>query len=152
MRSFPGIADALAGATLDAPLRGMLDQPAYFRRSFGPGWALAGDAAHHKDPILARGITDAFRDADLLAAAISSSFGDNGDLLPALEQYHQQREAASWRVNELNHRLAELPRTRRSWRSAWWRCSLKRQESTLGAPRRARRTQAWTWQRSGTIE
>jgi len=38
-----------------------------------------------------------------------SSFGGSTELLPALEQYHQQRQAASWRVNELNHRLAELP-------------------------------------------
>jgi 2-polyprenyl-6-methoxyphenol hydroxylase-like FAD-dependent oxidoreductase len=94
---------------MDGPLRGMLDLPAYFRRSYGPGWALAGDAAHHKDPIIARGITDAFRDADLLARAIGSGLGGETDLQPALAQYHRQREAASWRMNELNHRLAELP-------------------------------------------
>jgi flavin-dependent dehydrogenase len=109
LHSFPAIADALSGATMDGPLRGMLDLPAYFRRSYGPGWALAGDAAHHKDPIIARGITDAFRDADLLARAIGSGLGGETDLQPALAQYHRQREAASWRMNELNHRLAELP-------------------------------------------
>ena len=30
----------------------------------GRGWALAGDADHHKDPIIARGIADAFRDLE----------------------------------------------------------------------------------------
>jgi flavin-dependent dehydrogenase len=109
LRSFPVIANALEGATLDGPLRGMLDQPAYFRRSYGLGWALAGDAAHHKDPIIARGITDAFRDADLLARAIGSSLGGERDLQPALARYHRQREAQSRHVSELNHRLAELP-------------------------------------------
>jgi len=107
--SFPGIGDALAGATLSGALRGMIDQPAYFRRSYGHGWALAGDAAHHKDPLAARGITDAFRDAELLAEAIESGLGGASDLQPALARYHAQRESDSWRMNELNHRLAELP-------------------------------------------
>jgi 2-polyprenyl-6-methoxyphenol hydroxylase-like FAD-dependent oxidoreductase len=109
LRSFPAVADALAGATHEGPLRGMLDLPAFFRQSYGPGWALAGDAAHHKDPIIARGITDAFRDADLLAQAVGTGLGGETDLLPALARYQQVRDASSRQVNALNHRLAELP-------------------------------------------
>ena len=37
-----------------------------------PGWALVGDAGYHKDPNTAQGITDAFRDAELLAEAIDA--------------------------------------------------------------------------------
>ena len=33
----------------------------------GPGWALVGDAGYFKDPITTHGITDALRDAELLA-------------------------------------------------------------------------------------
>ena len=36
----------------------------------GPGWALVGDAGYFKDPITTHGITDALRDAELLADAI----------------------------------------------------------------------------------
>src|SRR4029077_4696040 len=35
----------------------------------GPGWALVGDAGYFKDPLTAHGMTDALRDAELLAAA-----------------------------------------------------------------------------------
>jgi len=109
LRTFPVIAAALEHATHEGPLRGMLDQPAFFRQSYGPGWALAGDAAHHKDPIIARGISDAFRDADLLARAVGAGLGGETDLMPALRRYQELRETASMQVNALNHRLAELP-------------------------------------------
>jgi flavin-dependent dehydrogenase len=42
----------------------------FFRHASGPGWALVGDAACTKDPLLGHGITDAFIGAELLAAAI----------------------------------------------------------------------------------
>ena len=34
--------------------------PSRFRRPYGPGWALVGDAGYVKDPCTAQGITDAF--------------------------------------------------------------------------------------------
>jgi menaquinone-9 beta-reductase len=42
----------------------------FFRTAAGAGWALAGDAGHHKDFVIGFGITDALRDARSLAAAI----------------------------------------------------------------------------------
>ncbi|MET8683180.1 NAD(P)/FAD-dependent oxidoreductase [Streptomyces sp. NPDC004732] len=51
--------------------RGTGDQRNYFRKAHGPGWALVGDAAHHLDTISARGITNAFVQADLIADAMS---------------------------------------------------------------------------------
>jgi 2-polyprenyl-6-methoxyphenol hydroxylase-like FAD-dependent oxidoreductase len=109
LASFPGIADVLDGATQEGPLRGMFDLPTYFRQAYGAGWALAGDAAHHKDPLAARGISDAFRDAELLAHAVASSHGGGADPTFALARYQAVREATSWEVSALNHRLAELP-------------------------------------------
>ena len=38
----------------------------YFRKPYGPGWALVGDAGYNKDFITAQGIQDAFRDAELV--------------------------------------------------------------------------------------
>lgn len=51
--------------------RGTGDQRNYFRQAHGPGWALAGDAAHHLDTISARGITNALIQADLIAESLS---------------------------------------------------------------------------------
>ncbi len=45
--------------------------PNFFRKPYGPGWALVGDAGYTKDPITAQGITNAFRDAELCAAALA---------------------------------------------------------------------------------
>jgi flavin-dependent dehydrogenase len=44
--------------------------PGYVRRSWGPGWALVGDAGYFKDPITAHGITDALIHAELLAQSL----------------------------------------------------------------------------------
>jgi len=76
-----------------SPLRGTGDLPTFFRASAGPGWALAGDAGHHKDPLTARGIADAFRDAELITAAVTS--GWDGDLDEALAAYPARRDACA---------------------------------------------------------
>ena len=68
----PGLAARLRAGRRVEPFRGTRLLPNHFRTASGPGWALAGDAGHHKDPILALGISDAFRDADLLAEAIEA--------------------------------------------------------------------------------
>jgi 2-polyprenyl-6-methoxyphenol hydroxylase-like FAD-dependent oxidoreductase len=44
--------------------------PNFFRKPFGAGWALVGDAGYNKDFITAQGIHDAFRDAELCATAL----------------------------------------------------------------------------------
>ena len=49
--------------------------PNYFRKPYGPGWVLIGDAGYCKDPITAQGISDAFRDAEACAAALTTVFG-----------------------------------------------------------------------------
>jgi flavin-dependent dehydrogenase len=49
--------------------RGFSGVTGFFRQSFGPGWALVGDAGYFKDPLTAHGITDALIDAELLAQA-----------------------------------------------------------------------------------
>lgn len=52
--------------------RGFPGEVGFFRQSFGPGWALVGDAGYFKDPLTAHGITDAFIDAELLAQAVAA--------------------------------------------------------------------------------
>ena len=74
-----------AGARVER-FRGTRLLPNHYREASGPGWALAGDAGCHKDPILALGISDAFRDADLLSRAV---------LDDELECFGPRRDAAS---------------------------------------------------------
>ena len=86
------------------------DLPNFFRKPFGPGWALVGDAGYHKDPIPARGISDAFRDAELLAAALDAGFSGRAPLETALAGYERQRnEAARPTYQEAVERAAFLP-------------------------------------------
>ncbi|MGE5242939.1 MAG: NAD(P)/FAD-dependent oxidoreductase [Betaproteobacteria bacterium] len=67
----PTVAAAM-GRTAAGSYRGFAGHPAFLRPAWGPGWALVGDAGYFKDPITAHGITDALRDAELLARAVLS--------------------------------------------------------------------------------
>jgi hypothetical protein len=67
---------------------GTADLPNFLRRPFGPGWALVGDAACHKDPLMGLGICDAFRDADFLACAVHEGLAGERPLNEALKVYN----------------------------------------------------------------
>ena len=67
----------------------------YLRRSWGPGWALVGDAGYFKDPLSAHGLTDALRDAELLARAVVSVLHDGAEEREALAAYQANRDALS---------------------------------------------------------
>lgn len=79
------------GAQVDR-LYGCGDQRNFFRTATGPGWALVGDAGHHKDSITARGITDAFRQAQLLVDTVGDGLSDEGRLSAALRSYARKRD------------------------------------------------------------
>ncbi|MBZ9644584.1 hypothetical protein [Streptomyces sp. PSKA30] len=68
-------------------LYGTGDQQNFIRRAAGPGWALVGDAAHHKDSITARGITEAYLQAQLLADTLADGVPRGAALDEALERY-----------------------------------------------------------------
>ena len=101
-----------------ARLQGFAGQPGFFRQAHGPGWALVGDAGYFKDPLTSHGITDALRDAELLAGAIHAGSDE------ALKHYQDQRDAASaelfeatddvasfnWNMNEIKHLHEALAR------------------------------------------
>jgi 2-polyprenyl-6-methoxyphenol hydroxylase-like FAD-dependent oxidoreductase len=50
--------------------------PGYFRKPYGSGWVLVGDAGYNRDPITAQGISDAFIDAAMLTDVVSTSVWD----------------------------------------------------------------------------
>ena len=68
----PAFADRLRGARREARFAGAA-VPNYFRKPYGPGWALVGDAGYNRDFITGQGIMDAFLDAELCAAALDGA-------------------------------------------------------------------------------
>ena len=105
---FPSLHEKIAYAKREDRFYGMADLPNFFRKPFGPGWALVGDAGHHKDPLGAYGISDAFRDAELLAEAVDKGLSGQQDLEAALSEYEQRRNARAMPDYEVNCRLAAL--------------------------------------------
>jgi flavin-dependent dehydrogenase len=78
----------------------------YHRQSWGPGWALVGDAGQFKDPISAHGITDALRDAELLANAVDRGLRGALPLPTALRAYQESRDAIARPMFYVTDRLA----------------------------------------------
>jgi flavin-dependent dehydrogenase len=89
-------------------IRAMSDVPNLFRRPYGPGWALVGDAGYHKDPINAQGISDALGHAELLTEAVDDGLGGRRSLEEALAGYERQRNEAVRPMYEFNCQLAAL--------------------------------------------
>ena len=99
----PEFADRLEGATQIEDVRGFGGHPGFIKQSTGPGWALVGDAGYFKDPATAHGITDALRDAELLArAAIAGTTG-------AMQQFEATRLDLSRRLFDVTDEIASFP-------------------------------------------
>ena len=86
----------------------MAGVPNYFRRPFGDGWALVGDAGYNKDPMTAQGISDAFLDAGALAEAIDAGLSGRRPLQEALGDHELGRNARVRPMYEFTCQLATL--------------------------------------------
>ena len=118
----PELARSIDVAPPVGTLRAFPGQPGWIRASAGPGWALVGDAGYFKDPITAHGITDALRDAELLARAVIDAPRNGQAQLNVLHEYERTRDRLSeplfditehiasyeWDLSELRCRLREL--------------------------------------------
>jgi len=96
-------------------------RPAYARQPWGPGWALVGDAGHYLDPLATHGMTDAFRDAELLADAANGLLQGEEEAV-ALAAYQNRRDGIAapmfpaadevgsyrWSLPRVNELLLEL--------------------------------------------
>jgi flavin-dependent dehydrogenase len=80
----------------------------FFRKPYGPGWVLVGDAGYHKDPITAQGISDAFRDAELVAEAVDAGLSGKRSIEAAMAEYEQRRNEAALPIYEFTCQLAAL--------------------------------------------
>lgn len=103
----PGFAERLHGAKREARFFGAVLRN-FFRKPYGPGWALVGDAAYHKDSITAQGITDAFREAERCASALDQVFGGSRSFDEAMAEYQRGRDEHALPMYELTCQLATL--------------------------------------------
>ena len=103
----PEFAARISQAKRVAPFAGAVVAN-FFRKPYGPGWALVGDAGYNKDPITAQGITDAFRDAGLCATAADQAFAGARSFNDAMDEYQRSRDRHALPMYEFTCQLATL--------------------------------------------
>ena len=103
----PEFAERIRGATRVSRVAGTVVEN-YFRKPFGPGWALVGDAGYNKDFITAQGITDAFRDAELCADALHRALSGAEPFDDTMAAYQAVRDEHVLPFFEFTCQLATL--------------------------------------------
>ena len=104
-RAAPELADRLRAARRTSPVTGMLRMPNLVRQAHGPGWALVGDAGYHRDAVSGHGLSDAYRDAELLADALHQALHSG----TTLAGYQHERDRALREVFDLTCAMAGYP-------------------------------------------
>jgi 2-polyprenyl-6-methoxyphenol hydroxylase-like FAD-dependent oxidoreductase len=82
--------------------------PGYFRKPYGKGWALVGDAGYNRDPITAQGISDAFIDAEKLVEAVGRWLSGHGTFDELLARHEAGRNERVRPMFEFTTHLAAL--------------------------------------------
>ena len=108
-RTSPSLADRVRHAQVTSPVRGAMRLPNHVRQAAGPGWALVGDAGYHRDPITGHGMTDAFRDAELLAYHLGRALRQEVPERQAMAAYAAERDRALAPIFDVTCQLAQYP-------------------------------------------
>jgi 2-polyprenyl-6-methoxyphenol hydroxylase-like FAD-dependent oxidoreductase len=103
----PQLRERIRSARREAPIAGAAVLN-YFRKPFGPGWALVGDAGYNRDFITAQGISDAFRDAERCATALDETFTGVRPFHEAMHAYQRDRDEHVQSMYEFTCQLATL--------------------------------------------
>jgi flavin-dependent dehydrogenase len=104
----PSLAERVRGGRRVERIVGTASLPNQFRRPYGDGWVLVGDAGYYRDPITGQGITDAFRSADLASDAIDEFLSGSKGYDDAMSGYEERRNAVSMPMYDVTCRLAAL--------------------------------------------
>jgi 2-polyprenyl-6-methoxyphenol hydroxylase-like FAD-dependent oxidoreductase len=103
----PEFADRVRRGKRETPIAGA-SLPNFFRKPYGPGWALVGDAGYNKDPITAQGITDAFEDAERCVNALDRVHAGSQSFDSAMEEHRRARDEHALPMYEFTCQLASL--------------------------------------------
>ena len=123
-------------------MRGWAGIPGHVRQSWGPGWALVGDAGYYKDPITTHGMSDGLRDAELLADAVLDVLAGAPEPI-AMAAYQDDRDRLSMRLFDATEEVARYD----------WDCLRARERAAhgeLGDERRGRPSPVVAGSSSGT--
>jgi 2-polyprenyl-6-methoxyphenol hydroxylase-like FAD-dependent oxidoreductase len=104
----PGFLARVREGRREEKWHGTAGVPGYLRKPFGAGWALVGDASYNRDPITAQGISDAFVDAELLAAALTASFAGGRPFDEVMARHESARNERVRPMYEFTTHLAAL--------------------------------------------
>jgi flavin-dependent dehydrogenase len=104
----PELAALLEQGERVEPFYGTGDIENFFRKPYGEGWALVGDAGYHKDPCTAQGISDAFRSAEWLVEAIDAGFSGTCEMEEAMAAYQRTRDEHFLPMYELTYGMAQI--------------------------------------------
>jgi 2-polyprenyl-6-methoxyphenol hydroxylase-like FAD-dependent oxidoreductase len=108
VESAPSLAARVRSGTREERFHAATNLAGYFRKPYGPGWALVGDAGYHLHPITAMGISDAFADAERLAEALDAFFTGRSSYEAALSGYQAERDERAVPMYEMTFQLAQL--------------------------------------------
>ena len=122
----PALVDRVAEATPADRMHGWSGAVGYLRRCWGPGWALVGDAGYFKDPITTHGMTDALRDAELLADAVLAMFSGSEEA-SVMGEYEHTRDRLSGEMFSVTEAIAAY-----DWNLAGVRHLLREVSAAMG--------------------
>lgn len=100
----PSLAERMRAAKREERFYGA-NVPNFFRKPYGPGWALVGDAGYNRDFVTAMGIMDAFLSAELCAEALHQSLSGARPHDEAMALYQRARDQ---RVTPIYHFTCQL--------------------------------------------
>ena len=105
----PALGDRLQEVVRTSATHGMLRMPNQLREPAGDGWALVGDAGYHRDAITGHGISDAFRDAELLSGALDHALREASHAQGALTAYRSDRNRMVRDLFDITCELGTFP-------------------------------------------
>jgi flavin-dependent dehydrogenase len=89
--ALPCMAERFRSAQLEGRMLGTRGTENFFRKPYGPGWALTGDAGYVKDPCTGYGIGDALLQSFMIAKALGACL-DGAEWEATMEAYTQRRD------------------------------------------------------------
>ena len=107
LSTVPSLIERYEKAERNGKIMGLTPHKSFYRKPYGSGWALVGDAGYYRDPLLGQGINDALRDAEALAGALDAVFRGSASWDEAMAGYQRQRDDATRDVYHLTAVLTE---------------------------------------------
>ena len=104
----PALAERVRAGRREERFHAATDLAGYFRKPYGPGWALVGDAGYHLHPITAQGITDAFLDAERVTEALDAAFSERDSYDTAMAAYQSARDEYVMAMYEMTFDFAQV--------------------------------------------